>query len=482
MAKNIVIVGGGITGLSAAFYASKFAQEKQIPVNITLIEKAPALGGKMQTQYRDGFTIERGPDSFLARKRPMIDLIQDLNLTDQLVGTDSKAKKTYILHNGELHRIPAGSVLGIPTAMGPFFKTGLISPAGKLRALMDLIQPKGEHTSDESLGQFLERRLGKEVVQHITEPLLSGIYAGEMSKLSLMATFPQFRSVEQKHRSLILGMKENRKNQTAPQDIPGVPKGTVFLSLKGGLSSLIKALEQQLSPQVTVLTGQQVSAIQKHGDVQDENTADFHPYTVRLDNGTEYQADNVILTTPPPQAATLLAPFDVGEALQNVYYVSVANVIMAFEKKDIAKPLDGSGFLVPRSEGRHITACTWTSTKWAHSAPEDKVLVRCYVGRRGDESITTLPEDELVKKVRQDMKDLIGLEAEPLFYEVNRWPHAMPQYPVGHVNMVKDVRKKLEQTLPGVFVTGGGYGGVGLPDCVHQGKTVAEQALSVEDS
>ena len=209
--RKVIIVGGGITGLSAAFYMKKLFAEQQIPIDITLIEKAEELGGKVQTVRRDGFIIEKGPDSFLARKLPIIALTKDLGLEDELVGTNPGARTNYIYHKNKMHKMPLGLVLGIPTKLTPFMKTGLISPFGKLRAALDLLLPKKKGLDDESLGHFIQRRLGQEVLENITEPLLGGIYAGNTQTLSLKATFPSFFEMEQEHRSLIVGMATGRK-------------------------------------------------------------------------------------------------------------------------------------------------------------------------------------------------------------------------------------------------------------------------------
>jgi oxygen-dependent protoporphyrinogen oxidase len=464
--KKIVIVGGGITGLSAAFYAQKHAVENNLPVDITLIEKSETFGGKIQTLHRDGFVIEKGPDSFLARKLPIIELSKDLGLEDELVGTNPKAKKTYILHNGRLHRMPPGLVLGIPTQLTPFIRTGLISIAGKARAALDLVLPRRTDPSDESLGDFLERRLGKEVLDHIAEPLLAGIYAGDTHSLSLKTTFPQFRAIEQKHRSLILGMIASKKNAPDTSDVPEIAKKSIFLTYKTGLKTLVDRLVEKME-HVHLLNNRSVSSI---------DTLEQGGYRLTLDNDQQIEADAVILALPPSISSRLLPNLSTADKLKEIRYVSVANMIMAFDQKDIPTTLDGSGFVVPRKEGRYITACTWTSSKWVHAAPEGKVLLRCYVGRSGDEEIVNNTDEELQKKVRHDLKELMGITAEPMFYEITRWSNSMPQYPVGHLDQLKRVREDLASTMPGILLTGSGYHGVGIPDCVRQGKEAAQEA------
>lgn len=466
--KKVIVIGGGISGLSTAFYLQKTGQEKGLPLDITLIEKSETLGGKVQTLHRDGFVIEKGPDSFLARKLPMIELTKELGLEHELVGTNPDAKKTYILHKGRLHRMPPGLILGIPTELTPFLRTGLISPLGKVRAALDLLLPRRTEPGDESLGGFLQRRLGKEVLTNIVEPLLAGIYAGDTHALSLRATFPQFGAMEQKHRSLILGMIASKKNTPAVSGVPDIAIKSLFLTYKNGLSTLINRLIESLE-QVELRTNQSVVKINKQNK----------GYHMALDNGQQLEADAIILALPPSISANLLSQEVDTSLLKKIDYVSVANIIMAFDQKDIDFNLDGTGFLVPRTEGRSITACTWTSSKWLHAAPEGKVLLRCYVGRSGDEEITTLPDQALLQKVRHDLTELMGITADPLFYEITRWPNSMPQYPVGHLENLKTIRSDLATAMPGVFLTGGGYHGVGLPDCVRQGKEASEEAISL---
>jgi len=473
MRKKVVIVGGGISGLSAAFYLQKYSNEQNLPTDIVVLEKGPHFGGKINTLRKDGFVIERGPDSFLARKTPIIDLTRELGLEDQLVGTNPAAKKTYILKKGRLHRMPPGLSLGIPTEVMPFLKTKLISPMGKLRAGLDLLLPRGQNHTDESLGDFLERRLGKDVVSQIAEPLLSGIYAGDAKALSLQATFPQFKQMEQKYRSLILGMLASKKHSPSTEKLPKVAESSLFLTYKNGLSTLVETLLDKLTKEgVTLLSSVGLERI--HTASPESN------YQLHLSNGQVLEADGVIMATPPGVSADLLTEYvpKVRE-LYSIRYVSVGNVVMTFNREDIPHPLDGSGFVVPRTEQRHITACTWTSVKWLHTAPKDQVLLRCYVGRSGEEEIVHLPDEEIMKRVLQDLEELMGIQVTPSFYEITRLAESMPQYPIGHVERIQQVRKQLSATLPGVLLTGAGYEGVGIPDCVRQGRDTAREMIKL---
>ncbi|OMF94154.1 protoporphyrinogen oxidase [Paenibacillus sp. FSL R7-0337] len=468
--RKVVIIGGGLSGLSAAFYIRKFYLEAAVEPQITLIEKDKVLGGKIETLHRDGFVIEKGPDSFLARKTAMVDLARELELDHELVSTNPNAKKTYILQRGKLHPMPAGLVLGIPTELKPFLKSGLVSFGGKMRAMMDFVLPPRRSAEDESLGDLIERRLGTEVLENMTEPLLAGIYAGDMRKISLQATFPQFGEVERQYGSLIRGMTTGRK----PVETHTGTKKSAFLTFRQGLQSLVHALIHELQD-VRQITGTGAKSIRVLGGAGSSGAS---RYEVELESGELLEADDIYVTVQNFAAAELLRPHVDVSALNAVNYVSVANVVLAFTRQDIVTEYDGSGFLVPRKEGRNITACTWTSTKWLHTSPDDKVLLRCYVGRSGDEQNVELPDDALAELVRKDLKEIMGITAAPLFTEITRLRSSMPQYPVGHPGRIAGLRSELAQKLPGVYAFGAGYDGIGMPDCIKQAKLTAETAAA----
>ncbi|SMF17000.1 oxygen-dependent protoporphyrinogen oxidase [Paenibacillus barengoltzii] len=459
--RQVVIIGGGLTGLSAAFYVRKFYKERGVTPQITLLEKGSSLGGKIETLEKDDFVIEKGPDSFLARKTAMIDLAKELGLEGELVSMNPEAKKTYIVSEGKLHPMPSGLVLGIPTELGPFLRSGLVSWSGKARAMLDLVMPPRLSEEDESLGAFIERRLGAEVLQNITEPLLAGIYAGDTYHLSLQSTFPQFGEVERAYGSLIKGMMSGKK----PTETHTGTKRSAFLTFRKGLKTLVNGLVESLSDVDCRL----------HTEVVELRRTGTEVYEVVLASGEVIPADEVIVTVPAFAAAELLRPHVDVTALDAVNYVSVANVVMAFDREDVTGQFDGSGFLVPRKEGMNITACTWTGIKWLHTSPDDKMLLRCYVGRSGDEEKTFLPDEELLELVLGDLKQLMNITARPLFTEITRLPKSMPQYPVGHLQQVAELRSQLEQKLPGVYATGAAFYGVGMPDCIKQAKELAEQ-------
>ena len=467
--RRVVVAGGGITGLSAAYYLKKAAAARGLPLELTLVEAENRLGGKIATMRLDGFVLERGPDSFLARKPAFAELVRDLGLGDRLVGIDPASSRTYVLIGGRLRAMPPGLSLGVPTRFLPFAFTPLLTPAGKLRAALDLVLPRRKNEDDEPLGRFLSRRLGQQVLERIAEPLLSGIYAGDVERLSLEATFPQFREMERRYGSLIRGMRAARRTAQAAR---GDAEAAAFLTVRDGLETVVEALAEKLSAD-RLLLGRRVEALFEADGL---SHADQRMYRVRLDDGGEIDADGVLLALPNFAVARLVGAFCPSAGrLADTSYASVANVVLIYPPGVRAPFADGSGFLVPRREKRFITACTWTSVKWPHTAPPGRFAARCYVGRHGDEAWRELDDGELVRCVLGDLADIVGLRAEPERAVVTRWKEAMPQYAVGHARLVREAKRQLAERLPGVWIAGAGLEGVGLPDCVRQGRQAAEQ-------
>jgi protoporphyrinogen/coproporphyrinogen III oxidase len=461
--QKIIIIGGGIAGLTSAFYLQKATQEHNLPIEFKLIEASHRLGGKMQTVVRDGFTIERGPDSFLARKLSISRLAKEVGMDDQLV--HNSTGKSYVLVNEKLHPMPGGSIMGIPTEVRPFITTGLFSIPGKLRAGADFLLPRSESGKDQSLGEFFRRRLGDEVVENLIEPLLSGIYAGDIDQLSLMSTFPQFYEVEQKYRSLIMGMKKSTPSQPKPPASKEQAKGA-FLTFKSGLQSFAEAIEAKIDSK-SILKGHRVDKITKHGN----------KYDVYLNNGENFEADCIIAATPHKVTQSMFSDYRFFDPFKSVPSTSVATVALAFPEEAVKNDINGTGFVVSRNSDYSITACTWTHKKWAHSTPEGKVLLRCYVGRSGDETIVDLSDDRIVKIVLDDLKKTMDITMNPDFSIISRWKNSMPQYTVGHKQRLTDIHEHMNRELPGVFLAGASYGGVGLPDCIDQGEAAVANVL-----
>lgn len=462
--KKVVIIGGGITGLTATYYLQKEAKEKGLLLDIKLIEATHHLGGKIQTVVKDGFVIERGPDSFLARKQSASRLAKEVGMENDLV--NNTAGKSYVLVKGRLYPMPGGSIMGIPTEIAPFITTGLFSPMGKLRAAADFILPRSNPAEDQALGMFFRRRLGDEVVENLIEPLLSGIYAGDIDKLSLMSTFPQFYQVEQKYRSLVIGMKKSTPQQPKKTGEKKESKG-IFLTFKNGLQSFIDTIEKKLEPN-SVMKGYRVETIDKTES----------GYEVKLNGDEIIHADSVIMSVPHHVTQSIFSQHRLFDTFKEMSSTSVANVALAFSEEAIEKDIEGTGFVVSRNSDHTITACTWTHKKWPHSTPKGKVLLRCYVGRPGEEAVVDLSDDEITKIVLDDLNKTMNITTEPEFVVISRWKDSMPQYTVGHKERIKMVTTSLQAELPGVFIAGSSYGGLGLPDCIDQGEEVVQKVLT----
>ncbi|MED0664139.1 protoporphyrinogen oxidase [Geobacillus thermodenitrificans] len=455
--RTVVIIGGGITGLTAAYYLQKAIKEQRLPLTCKLVEATHRLGGKVQTVIRDGYVIERGPDSFLARKTSAFRLVKEVGLEHEIV--HNATGKSYILVNGQLYPIPGGAVMGIPTRIAPFLTTGLFSPVGKLRAALDFVLPPVKTNGDMPLGHFFRRRLGDEVVDNLIEPLLSGIYAGDIDEMSLMATFPQFFQLEQKYGSLVRGAKRTTPKEQKER------KGA-FQTLKTGLQSLVEEVEKRLEPG-SVIKGTRVERITRAGSA----------YRLQLSTGETWEADSVIITVPHHIVPDMLADYPFFAPFRSVPLTSVATVALAFPEKAIRQDIDGTGFVVSRRSDYTMTACTWTHKKWPHTTPPGKALLRGYVGRPGDEDIVDQPDDEIVRIVLDDLNKVMKIDGHPEFAVISRWKRAMPQYTVGHRERLAAIKQHMAAELPGVFLAGSSYEGLGLPDCIDQGEKAVRDVL-----
>jgi oxygen-dependent protoporphyrinogen oxidase len=460
--RRVVIVGDGIAGLAAAH---RLAQEAP-DVTATLVESETRLGGKIVTERVNGFVIEGGPDTFLSLKPRGLGLCCELGLEGRLHGTNEKIRRTYVMRGGKLYDLPEGLTGLIPSRFGPMAKTGLISPFGKLRMGLDFLIPPRSVDGDESLAAFVERRLGRELYDRLIEPLMSGIYAGDGEELSLAATFPQLRQAELDHGGLIKGMLAAKHK--APPPKPGAKKWSAFLTPTTGLAEIVEALARKLG-EVEIRLGERVAGVE----------AASTGYEVQLANGETLAADAVICATPAFVTADLISNLDsqIASALRAVPYVSTVTVSVAYPLADVPRPLDGYGYIVPRAEGRPILACTWTSTKFPHRAPEGYGLIRAFVGRAGQEGALASTDAELLDWVREELRRTLGVIAPPMFHRIFRWPKAMPQYTLGHLDRLATIERRLA-AHPGLSVAGNAYRGIGLPDCIASGESAAEKALA----
>lgn len=460
--RKVVIIGAGITGLTTAFYMQKQAREQKLPVDVLLLDASLRTGGKIETLRQEGYIIERGPESFYDQHGDVERLSQDLYIRSKL--KYNNIGNSYIAVHSDLHLVPNNFTVSRTVSDKPsFMTTNLLSLSGKIRAMRDIILPRGEQ-QDESVAHFFKRRVGAEVVENFIEPLLAGTFAGDIDQLSMRAMFPELYQLEAEHRSLLKGLKK--------ADILFLPNEIrhqrgVYQTFENGLQTLVESLEESLLPN-TLRKGVRVEQIESvHGGVQ-----------LHLNNGEKLQADEVVMATPFATAKQLLQQEGIFEHVEPVKSATIATVTMAFRKSQIQQYEDAINFFVSRNSNLAITSCTFLHNKWDDIAPDGQALLRVYLGRVGDETIVELSDTEIEKIVLQDLHEAIGLNGQPQFTIVSRWKEAMPQYVVGHEEAVQQIRQNLSKLLPSVHVTGSSYEGVSIPSCVAQGRNMAKQLMT----
>lgn len=478
---HMTIIGGGITGLSAAWYVQQEARQHDIDITYSLLEQSDRWGGKILTETIEGygarpFVVEGGPDSFLSQKPWAAQLARELGLDDQFLPTNDGRRQTFILHKGQPTPLPDGVMLMVPTKIKPFALSRLISPWGKLRMGMDWFIPPKTDDADETLAQFINRRLGPEALDKIAEPLLSGIYNADAEQQSMMATFPRFRDMEKQHGSLIKAMLAAQKSR---RQIPSDGNtASMFTSFKPGMEELVLALREQLTGDCHL--GIQVTKL----EIEDRESGDDRQppiYRLRLSDGSVLPTNAVILAVPAFVSARLLAELapQAADTLSQIRYVSTGTLSLAYKRDEIAHPLNGFGIVIPRSERRRINAITWSSTKFDHRAPEGYVLLRVFFGGSRTPEMMDVPDETLLPIVQKELAQIMGVTAVPVFHRIYRWQQSNPQYDVGHLPRVAAIEASLP---PGIFITGSPYRGVGVPDCVRQARETAVKALEMVPS
>jgi oxygen-dependent protoporphyrinogen oxidase len=465
--KRVAVVGGGIAGLAAAHRLVELSRESNRPVDVILLEAAGRLGGVIHTERTDGFVIEAGPDSFLTERPWALALSERIGLTPRLIGTRGENRKTYVVHDGRLHSLPDGFLLMAPTRFLPLVQSRLFSWPGKLRMAADLVLPRGAERSDESLAHFVTRRLGREALERVVQPLIGGIYTADPAELSLAATMPRFLEMEKEKRSVIWSMWTDRRRAG---DTPGERSGarwSLFASFDDGMQTLVDTLAQRL-PEGVVRLGRSVCSVE-HDDT----------WRIGTEVGENIEADALILAVPAHQGARLLRGIDkeLADELAEIRYASSAIVTLAFDEKQIGKPLDGFGFVVPHIEGRSILACSYSSVKYEGRAPNGRILLRCFVGGALQPEVLNRDDAELIAGVRRELAELLGLRGEPTLTRVARWNQAMPQYRVGHLDKLRRVDQLLRRRAS-LFLAGSAYRGVGIPHCINSGEDAAERLFA----
>jgi protoporphyrinogen/coproporphyrinogen III oxidase len=464
---RLIVVGGGIAGLAAAHRLVELTRDGP-PLALTLLEARHRLGGTIATERADGFLVERGPDSFISEKPWALALAQRIGLTERLCRTDDRYRRTYVARGRRLYPLPEGFLLLAPARLWPFVASPLFSWGGKLRMALDLVLPRRPADGDESLAAFVTRRLGREALERVAEPLVAGIYTAHPERLSLAATMPRFLALEREHRSLILGLRQSARRP----EVAGASgaRWSLFVTLGGGMGELVDALATRL-PQGTVHTSCPAAAIARGG-------ADA-PWQVRLGDGDALAADGVVLAGEALRMAPLVRDLDpeLAGGLGAIGYASSATVSLAYPRAAIAHPLDGFGFVVPRGEGRPTLACTFSSVKYPGRAPADHVLLRAFLGGARGAGILDHDDAALVALAQADLGAFLGIRGTPVLTRVARHPAAMPQYEVGHLARIAALEARLT-AWPGLALAGAAYRGVGIADSVRSGEEAAERLLA----
>ncbi|MBK5295051.1 MAG: protoporphyrinogen oxidase [Acidobacteriia bacterium] len=453
-----LIVGGGISGLSAAYYLTRLG------VRPTLIDRNPKLGGVIQTEVVNGCVIEGGPDSFLAAKPWAMDLIRELGLESEVIGSNDHLRVTYIWKRGRMVPMPDGLMMMVPTRIWPMVTTSLLSWPTKIRMGLEWFRhPASDGGQDRSVADFIRDHYGQETVDYLAEPLLAGVFGGDPGRLSVVSVLTRFAELEKRYGSLTRGVLVEG-GRTGGK----LGGGSLFRTLKGGLGQLVTALEQSLAGRTQILRGE-AGAVERSQN----------GYSVPV-NGEPLQTRHLILACPAHEASGMLASVDaeLSQLLGGIGYSSSMTLALGYPRHKIAHKLNGFGFLVPKKERRRLVACTWVGTKFSHRVPDSHVLLRCFLGGASGEAALLQPDGAIVASVREELREMMGIAAEPEIVRISRWPRSMAQYEVGHAARVQKIEQRLK-LLPGLHLAGNAYYGIGLPDCIRLGKQAAESAAGL---
>jgi oxygen-dependent protoporphyrinogen oxidase len=461
--KRIAIIGGGISGLAAAF-ALEQHRRAGAPLEYVVYESSPRLGGVLRTELVEGCVMEAGPDSFLTEKSWASDLCRALGLGDQLMSSNDADRKTYILVHGRLVLIPDGLMFLVPTKLLPTILSPLFSVKTKLLMVREWFHPPRAADNDESVASLVERHYGRELVDRLADPLLSGIYGGEASSLSVRAVLPRFAEMERTHGSLGRAALAARRQMSQSARQSARP---LFTSLKNGMQQLVDALQSRLS-QSALLINLPIDNVR----------AEAHGWRVSAGAKTD-SFDGVILAMPAHSSAKLLGSCspELASELGGIRYSSSITVGLGYGREVRQSLPSGFGFLLPRSEGRLMLAATFVHNKFPRRTPEDRALLRCFIGGTQADEAWHLSDGEVVGVVRKDLQEILRLRAEPLFARVYKWKAAMAQYGVGHLDRLERI-EHLRRQLPGLALAGNGYRGIGVPDCIRSGREAATQVLT----
>ncbi len=450
--RKVVVVGGGISGLAAAY------QLLTNGYNVSVIEASAAIGGKISTVEIAGVPIDGGPDAFLVREPEMKELCSSLGIADDLVAPVSRSAKIWV--DGSMQALPKSQFLGIPLDLEELSSLNLISPEGIAIAQNDLTAKDNARDGDETVGSLIRRRLGDEVMEKLVGPLLGGINAGDPDKISLKSGVPYLASAATFDHSLIRSIQKFIRTSNRNPETP------VFLTHPGGLGKVVDALGKELEGKV--ILNEQIQSVH----------AKDRQWILEGQKGS-YEADSVILATPSYISGSIIETTNgkIANLLSSIKYASMAFALFAFPSKEI-RPFDGSGFLVAKSEGLLMTACSWSSSKWKHLGDKEATFVRVSAGRADDERVLSFDNEELTSTLLKELSQIVDIQATPMESEVIRWPKSFPQYEIGHSDKVNHIQKLLRDEAPGIFVAGAAFNGLGLSACIRDGKVNAQRAES----
>ncbi len=463
--KKVVIVGGGIAGLSTAWFLSEAAKARGIQIGITLVERENRLGGLIQTIHRDGCLMEAGPDAFLSEKPAAADLCRSIGLETELIPTNPEFRRSFFVWGKKLHPVPEGFYLLAPTSWRALWWTPLLTWRGKLRAAMEWVIPADWSGTDCSVADFVRRRFGAELLERIAQPMVGGIYTADLEKLSVQAALPKFYAMEQQAGSVCRALF--RKAKTEQADKASGPRYSLFLSLRGGMEQLIERLSGVL---------QCVESLLGSGIERLEFSA--AGWKATLADQRTINADAVCLAIPANAAAVLVRPFsaDLAGLLAGIPYESVVTMNLVYRKEDVPAKLNGLGFVVPVAEGNDLVGCSFSSMKFEGRAPQEQYLLRAFIGGAFDPKAAERGDADLSRSVKRWLQKLLGITAEPQQITIHRLRGSMPQYTVGHRERVEKIKRE-QAKIPGFFLTGNSYDGVGIPDTIEHARKTAQQIM-----
>lgn len=461
--KKIGIIGGGISGLSAAFYLEK-ERAAGAPIEYRLLESSPRLGGSMFSERVDGCLIEGGPDSFLTEKPWAAQLCKELDIDGSLIGSNDHLRKTYIVVKNRLIPMPDGLMFMVPTRILPTALTPLFSWGTKFRMARELLHPPRRMDHDETVAEMVQRHFGSEVVDRLADPLLSGVYGGDSAMLSARAVLPRFVEMEEKYGSLSRAMLAAHNKMKAM--MKGRKPAPLFTSLADGMQQMVSSIENRIRMD-WVRPGVSAKSI----------TCNSDGWRVTTDRGTE-DFDGLILATQARVAGHLLRDVNaqLAEDLTGIQYSSSVTVTMGYAINDLRNLPPGFGYLVPRSEGRRMLACTFVHNKFPHRAPEDKGLLRCFLGGAKDEAVLNESDETITAIALREIREILGLAAVPRFVKIYRWRGAMAQYTAGHLARVGRIEENVK-SIPTLAIAGNAFRGIGVPDCIRSGQEAATKLI-----